>query len=60
MCKKCKRNGCVVAALARHTTADVRMVGCQKVCKEPVAGLEVRGRMEWFGRLDGAKPSPRS
>ena len=29
--------------------------GLPEGVKEPVAGLEVRGRMEWFGRLDGAK-----
>jgi hypothetical protein len=56
VCTKCKRSRCLVELLRRNTKARVREVGCQKVCKAPVAGLEVRGQMEWFGGLDRAKP----
>lgn len=34
---------------------DVRPVSCQKICKGPVAGVEVDGRLEWFKRLRGPK-----
>ena len=26
-------------------------VKCQKICKGPVVGVEVQGRMEWFSKL---------
>ena len=34
----------------------MKKLGCQKICKGPVTGLKVRGRMEWFARIDKAKP----
>jgi len=54
VCHKCKRHRCVEDAMA-GSEAKVVMVGCQKICSGPVAGLEVRGRMEWFDRLDTVK-----
>ena len=56
VCTKCKRHECLVDFLADHTDAKVRTVRCQKICKSPVAGFEVNGRMEWFARLNKAKP----
>jgi hypothetical protein len=41
--------------LRAETAASLRCVGCQKVCKQPVAGLAVNGRLEWFTRLDEPK-----
>ena len=36
--------------------ADVQNVRCQKVCKGPVVGVTLEGRLEWFHRIDGDKP----
>jgi len=55
VCRKCKGSDTVVDFLTDETRASVKTVRCQKVCKGPVAGLAVRGRMEWFGRLKGPK-----
>jgi len=55
VCRKCKGHEEVIAFLQRHTPATVRTARCQKVCEEPVAGLRVGGRMEWFEKLDGSK-----
>jgi hypothetical protein len=30
----------------------IKKVGCQKICKGPVFGVEVDGRLEWFCRLE--------
>jgi hypothetical protein len=54
VCKKCKRSDCLTDVLK---TSDIKfdLVGCQKICAGPVAGLQVGGRMEWFSRVDTAK-----
>jgi hypothetical protein len=52
VCRECKHHGRVEKFLRENSDAKVRLVGCQKVCQEPAAGLRVNGRMEWFGRLD--------
>jgi hypothetical protein len=52
VCRECKHHGRVQKYLRQHCDAEIRLVGCQKVCEEPAAGLRVNGRMEWFGRLD--------
>ena len=54
VCKKCKRHQCVEDALVK-TEAKTVLVGCQKICSGPVAGLRVDGQMEWFDRLDTGK-----
>ena len=43
--------------LVEQLNGHVRLteVKCQKICKGPVAGLEVGGTLEWFGGLDTAK-----
>ena len=42
--------------LASSGGVKVKKLGCQKICKGPVAGLKVRGRVEWFARVDRTKP----
>jgi hypothetical protein len=54
VCKKCKRHQCIESALVK-ADAKVVLVGCQKICSAPVAGLCVDGEMEWFDRLDTGK-----
>lgn len=56
VCRKCRNADCLAAFLRGTGTARVVMVGCQKICKGPVAGTKVEGRMEWFARVDRAKP----
>jgi hypothetical protein len=56
MCRKCKHADCLEAFLVGSGGVKVKKLGCQKICKGPVAGIKVRGRMEWFARLDRAKP----
>ena len=34
---------------------DVSRVGCQKICKGPVVGVEVDGQLEWFERMGSKK-----
>jgi hypothetical protein len=56
VCRKCKNHACLVTFLEDGARLPVRRVGCQKICKGAVAGLEVNGRMEWFARVDRPKP----
>ncbi|MEW6476737.1 MAG: hypothetical protein AB1679_31160 [Actinomycetota bacterium] len=42
-------------ALERGTDATVKLVGCQDVCTQPVAGTRVDGGIQWFGGLDRPK-----
>lgn len=55
VCRKCKGSDKVVDFLATQTRANVKTVRCQKVCEGPVAGLSIRGRLEWFGKMKGPK-----
>jgi hypothetical protein len=55
VCRKCKGSDKVVDFLTTQTRANVKTVRCQKVCEGPVAGLSIRGRMEWFGKMKGPK-----
>ncbi len=52
VCRKCKHSKGLRCALERGTGATVKLVGCQDVCKEPVAGTKVDGCLQWFGGLD--------
>jgi hypothetical protein len=54
VCRKCKRNECLVAILETKEVS-IRRVRCQKICHGPVVGLEIDGTMEWFERVDDAK-----
>ena len=53
----CREDGKAWKALVEvlRPRARLQRVGCQKVCEGPTCGLEVEGRLEWFGRLDSAK-----
>jgi hypothetical protein len=55
VCRKCKHSKELQSALARKTDATVKLVGCQDVCKQPVAGTRVDRDLEWFGGLDQSK-----
>jgi hypothetical protein len=54
VCKKCRRAHCLTDML-KGTDAKVVLVGCQKICSGPVAGVKLSGRMEWFSRVDTPK-----
>jgi len=55
VCRKCKHSKELQSALDRKTDATVKLVGCQGVCHQPVAGLRVDGTLQWFEGLDRAK-----
>ena len=55
VCRKCKHSKELQSALGRKTDATVKLVGCQDVCRQPVAGLRVDGTLQWFEGLDRAK-----
>jgi hypothetical protein len=55
VCRKCKHSKELQDALARKTDATVKLVGCQDVCEQPVAGTRVDGCLQWFGGLDRPK-----
>jgi hypothetical protein len=55
VCRKCKHSKCLQKAVERDSDVSIRLVGCQDVCEQPVAGTRVDGRLEWFGGLDKAK-----
>ena len=55
VCRKCKHSKELQAALARKTDATVKLIGCQDVCEQPVAGTRVDGCLQWFGGLDRPK-----
>jgi hypothetical protein len=42
--KKARKQLCAALELV----AQVEHVDCQKICKGPVAGVEVAGKLEWF------------
>ena len=55
VCRKCKHSKELQDALERKTDATVKLVGCQDVCHQPVAGTRVDGALQWFEGLDRAK-----
>ena len=55
VCRKCKGHACLKSFLEDVPGLRVQAVGCQKVCKGAVVGLEVDGRMEWFQRVNRPK-----
>ena len=55
VCRKCKHSKELQGALERKTDATVKLVGCQDVCHQPVAGTRVDGSLQWFEGLDRAK-----
>lgn len=55
VCRKCKHSKGLQKALERETDASVKLIGCQDVCKQPVAGTRAEGCLQWFGELDKPK-----
>jgi hypothetical protein len=55
VCRKCHDHRCATEFLSGRLGVDVEEVRCQKVCKGPLVGLAVGGRLEWFKRASGAK-----
>ena len=55
VCRKCKHSKALQHALERGTDATVKLIGCQDVCEQPVAGTRVDGCLQWFGGLDKCK-----
>lgn len=55
VCRKCKHSKGLQKALQRRTDATVKLIGCQDVCKQPVAGTRADGCLQWFGGLDQPK-----
>lgn len=55
VCRKCKHAKALQNAIERGTDATVKLVGCQDVCKQPVAGTRIEGCLQWFGGLDQPK-----
>jgi hypothetical protein len=55
VCRKCKYSKGLQKALERGTDATVKLIGCQDVCQEPVAGTRADGCLQWFGGLDKPK-----
>lgn len=55
VCRKCKHSKGLQKALRQGTDATVKLIGCQDVCKEPVAGTRTDGCLQWFGGLDSRK-----
>lgn len=53
-CRRSPGHEELAGGLAGDLVVEVR---CQKICKGPVAGLEVEGRIEWFRSL--RKPKAR-
>jgi hypothetical protein len=56
VCRKCARDRKLAADLAKRTDADVRLVGCQKICSHDVVGVRrPGGELTWFEKID-SKP----
>lgn len=55
VCRKCKHSKGLQSALEKGTDATVKLIGCQDVCEQPLAGTRVEGCLQWFGGLDRAK-----
>jgi hypothetical protein len=55
VCRKCKHSKALQCALERKTNATIKLVGCQDVCEQPLAGTRIDGSLQWFGGLDRPK-----
>ena len=55
VCSKCKHSKALQCAVERRTDATIKLVGCQDVCEQPLAGTRVDGVLQWFGGLDRPK-----
>ena len=52
--KDCRKKKKAFSALTEKLSdhGEVIEVRCQKICKGPVAGLELDGQLEWFAKLN--------
>ena len=48
--KKPKKTKALIKSI--QDVASIEEVGCQDICRGPVVGATVKGRLEWFRRLD--------
>lgn len=48
--KKPKKKKALIESI--QDVVSIEQVGCQEICRGPVAGVTVKGRLEWFRRLD--------
>ena len=55
VCRKCKHSKGLQKSLERGTDASIKLIGCQDICKQPVAGTRAEGCLQWFGGLDKPK-----
>jgi len=55
VCRKCKHSKDLQKALEKGTDATIKLVGCQDVCSQPLAGTRVDGSLQWFGGLEQGK-----
>lgn len=55
--KDCRKNTKQLCALRESLAGqgEIISVQCQKICKGPVAGLEINGQIEWFAKLNDEK-----
>jgi hypothetical protein len=55
--KDCRKKSDQLCALkdSLQGQGEIISVQCQKICKGPVAGLEIDGQIEWFSKLNDEK-----
>ena len=54
-CRKTLRNDDRLRASVAQLPVEIERVGCQKVCRGPVVGLDLDGRLQWFERMSSRK-----
>ena len=54
-CRKMRARGGRFDRWVSRLSVDVEGVGCQKVCRGPVVGIDVDGTWQWFERMDSPK-----
>lgn len=55
VCRECKHHRSLERALSKSDEIDIRFVGCQKVCEEPVCGVRTGGTITWLEGMDKPK-----
>jgi len=48
--KKPKKQKLLIESI--QDVATIEAVRCQEICRGPVVGVTIKGRLEWFRRLD--------
>jgi len=57
VCRECRGAKRTIELMERETDAQVRAVGCQKICADHVVGVRREGALTWFEEVDS--PSKR-